>query len=76
MQGTLVNAVAVVVGSLVGIFLRGRFPDRVKSIVFQGIGLVTLFIGFLILLWPEITMLLFSPGLALVEWCPAAYSAV
>ncbi|MEM2092620.1 MAG: DUF554 domain-containing protein [Candidatus Bathyarchaeia archaeon] len=46
MQGTLVNAVAVVVGSLIGIFLRGRFPDRVKSIVFQGIGLVTLFIGF------------------------------
>ncbi|MEM3715916.1 MAG: DUF554 domain-containing protein [Candidatus Bathyarchaeia archaeon] len=46
MQGTLVNAVSVVIGSLIGIFLRGRFPERIKSIVFQGIGLVTLFIGF------------------------------
>ncbi|MEM1506790.1 MAG: DUF554 domain-containing protein [Candidatus Bathyarchaeia archaeon] len=46
MQGTIVNAIAVIVGSLIGIFLRGKFPDRVKGIVFQGIGLVTLFIGF------------------------------
>ncbi|MCX8170961.1 MAG: DUF554 domain-containing protein [Candidatus Bathyarchaeota archaeon] len=46
MQGTLVNAVSVIAGSLIGIVLRGKFPDRVKSIVFQGIGLVTLFIGF------------------------------
>ncbi|MEM1607592.1 MAG: DUF554 domain-containing protein [Candidatus Bathyarchaeia archaeon] len=46
MQGTLVNAVSVVIGSLIGIFLRGRFPERIKSIVFQGIGLATLFIGF------------------------------
>jgi len=41
-----VNTVSVIVGSLVGVFLRGRFPERVKGIVFQGIGLVTLFIGF------------------------------
>lgn len=40
------NAIAVIIGSLIGVLLRGRFPDRVKSIVFQGIGLVTLFIGF------------------------------
>jgi uncharacterized membrane protein YqgA involved in biofilm formation len=46
MQGTIVNAIAVVVGSLMGVLLRGRFSERVKSIVFQGIGLVTLFIGF------------------------------
>jgi len=46
MQGTYVNAVAVVLGSLVGIILRGRFPDKIKNMVFQGIGLVTLFIGF------------------------------
>ena len=46
MQGTYVNAVAVVVGSLAGIILRGRFPEKIKDMVFQGIGLVTLFIGF------------------------------
>ena len=46
MQGTYVNAVAVVLGSLVGMILRGRFPEKIKDMVFQGIGLVTLFIGF------------------------------
>jgi len=46
MLGTIVNAVAVIIGSSLGIILRGRFPERVKGIVFQGIGLVTLFIGF------------------------------
>ena len=46
MQGTYVNAVAVVLGSLVGIILRERFPEKIKDMVFQGIGLVTLFIGF------------------------------
>ncbi len=46
MQGTLVNAIAVIIGSLIGLGFRGSFPDRIKSIVFQGIGLVTLFIGF------------------------------
>jgi uncharacterized membrane protein YqgA involved in biofilm formation len=46
MQGTLVNAVAVIVGSTIGIILRESFPEKIKNIVFQGIGLVTLFIGF------------------------------
>lgn len=46
MLGTIVNAVAVIIGSSLGIILRGRFPEKVKGIVFQGIGLVTLFIGF------------------------------
>ncbi|MBS7649697.1 DUF554 domain-containing protein [Candidatus Bathyarchaeota archaeon] len=46
MQGTLVNAIAVVIGSLIGLGFRGKFPDRIKSIVFQAIGLVTFFIGF------------------------------
>jgi len=59
MQGTIVNAIAVVVGSLIGVLLRGRFPDRVKSIVFQGIGLVTLFIGFQMSLKTSNLVLLF-----------------
>ncbi|MEM0049656.1 MAG: DUF554 domain-containing protein [Candidatus Bathyarchaeia archaeon] len=46
MQGTLVNAIAVIIGSLIGLALRRSFPERIKKIVFQGIGLVTLFIGF------------------------------
>lgn len=46
MQGTFVNTIAVIAGSLVGVTLRGRFPDKVKRIVFHGVGLVTLFMGF------------------------------
>jgi uncharacterized membrane protein YqgA involved in biofilm formation len=45
MLGTLVNAAAVVLGSLVGLSLRRELPERIKKITFQGVGLVTLFIG-------------------------------
>ncbi len=43
--GTIVNTIAVIVGSLIGIMLHKNFPDRIKLIVFQGIGLATLVIG-------------------------------
>ena len=43
--GTLVNAGAVVCGSLLGLFLRGRFPDRIRTVAFQGVGLCVLVIG-------------------------------
>jgi len=45
-QGTIVNAIAVIIGSSAGLALRRGFPERVKNIIFQGVGLVTLFIGF------------------------------
>ncbi len=45
MYGTYVNATAVIVGSLIGIVFHKKFPEKVKIIVLQGIGLVTLFIG-------------------------------
>ena len=43
--GTIVNVVAVIAGSLIGVMLHKNFPDRIKEIVFQGIGLATLVIG-------------------------------
>jgi uncharacterized membrane protein YqgA involved in biofilm formation len=43
--GTLANAGAIVAGSLVGILMHGRFPENVKRIVFQGLGLSVLLIG-------------------------------
>lgn len=46
MTGTLINAAAIIVGSLIGIGLHTRLPERIVKIVFQGIGLFTLFIGF------------------------------
>lgn len=43
--GTIVNTLAVMAGSLIGIFLKSRFPDRFKQIIFQGLGLCTLVVG-------------------------------
>ncbi|MEO0071431.1 MAG: DUF554 domain-containing protein [candidate division WOR-3 bacterium] len=46
MIGTIVNTATVIVGSLVGVFLHSRFPERLTKIIFQAIGLFTLFLGF------------------------------
>lgn len=45
MLGTVVNIAAVIVGSTVGLILKNRLPDKLTNIVFQGIGLVTVFFG-------------------------------
>ncbi|MFP5238728.1 MAG: DUF554 domain-containing protein [Acidobacteriota bacterium] len=43
--GTIANALAIIAGSLLGLMMHGRFPERVKRIVFQGLGLSVLIIG-------------------------------
>lgn len=45
--GSVVNVIAVVIGSGVGLALHRGLPDRLRTIIFQGIGLVTLVIGML-----------------------------
>ncbi len=45
MIGTLVNTGAVIAGSVAGLLIHKRFPERITKIAFQGIGLFTLFIG-------------------------------
>ncbi len=45
MLGTAINAGTVIVGSSVGLMIRSRLPQRITTIVFQGIGLFTLFLG-------------------------------
>jgi uncharacterized membrane protein YqgA involved in biofilm formation len=44
-MGTLINAGAVILGSLVGLVIHRRLPERIVSVVFQGTGLFTLFLG-------------------------------
>ena len=44
-SGTLLNLVTVLVGSALGLSLRGRLPERVVTTTMQAIGLTTLFIG-------------------------------
>lgn len=43
--GALANAATIIVGSLAGCMLHSRFPERIRTIVFQGLGLCTLLIG-------------------------------
>jgi hypothetical protein len=45
MIGTLVNVAAVIAGSSVGMLLKSRLPEKVVQIVFQVLGLFTLFLG-------------------------------
>lgn len=45
MTGTLINAGAIIAGSLIGMLIRSRLPKKVITIVFQGIGLFTMALG-------------------------------
>jgi len=45
MLGTLVNVMAIIVGSIIGLIVHTKLPKRITTIVFQGIGLFTIFIG-------------------------------
>lgn len=44
-MGTVINAIAVLLGSTIGYVLQARFPETLKEHMLQGIGLVTLLIG-------------------------------
>ena len=43
--GSIVNALAVIIGSLIGLRLGSFIPDRVRKSIFQVIGLFTLILG-------------------------------
>lgn len=43
--GTFINIAAVLIGGTLGLLLRKSFPQNIKTIVFQGLGLCTLLIG-------------------------------
>jgi len=45
MTGTLVNSSAILVGSLIGLAAGRRIPERLKTIVMQGLGLSVILIG-------------------------------
>ena len=59
--GTLVNTLAVIVGSIIGLLLQRKFPEKIRTICFQGLGLCTLLIGIQMALQVEnILILIFS----------------
>lgn len=43
--GTVVNTVAVIIGSIIGLLIKSRMPERLVRITFMGLGLFTLFLG-------------------------------
>lgn len=43
--GTVVNIVAIIVGAVAGLFFGKRFPEKVRLIIMQAVGLIVLFIG-------------------------------
>ncbi len=45
MKGTIVNVIAIIVGSLIGLFFAKFIPEKVKKIIFQALGLSTILIG-------------------------------
>lgn len=45
MLATIVNTIAVIIGGLLGLLLRGRISSRYQDVVQTGVGLVTLILG-------------------------------
>ncbi|OIP97358.1 hypothetical protein AUK40_03360 [Candidatus Wirthbacteria bacterium CG2_30_54_11] len=43
--GSIINAAAIIVGTFVGMYFSRFFPDRIKTIVFQALGMITLSLG-------------------------------
>lgn len=45
-MGTIVNVAAVLAGSVIGLSVGARLPERLREIAFQGVGLVVVVLGF------------------------------
>jgi uncharacterized membrane protein YqgA involved in biofilm formation len=43
--GTIINVITVILGSSLGLLLRNRLDDTYKSLILQGVGILTLVIG-------------------------------
>ena len=43
--GTLINAAAILVGSAVGVLVGDRLPERTRTVVTDGLGLVVLLVA-------------------------------
>lgn len=51
--GSIVNAMTVILGSLIGMLVRQSLPERIKGIIFQAVGLATLVLAMQMALQPE-----------------------
>lgn len=70
-MGTIVNAVAIIIGGLLGLLFRKGFPERIAQTTLQVLGLFTLVIGLgMAIQGQELIMVLISLalGAGLGEW--------
>jgi len=45
MYGTLINAVAVIIGSIVGLIVHTKIPEKITNTAFYAVGLFTIILG-------------------------------
>ena len=58
MVGTVVNAVSIVVGTLIGLVLKNGLPEKMSDTLMKGLGLCTMYIGITGALRGENTLIL------------------
>jgi len=70
-MGTIINAIAIIVGGALGLLFRKGFPERISQTTLQVLGLFTLVVGLgMAIQGQELIMVLISLalGAALGEW--------
>ena len=45
MLGTIVNTIAIIIGSIIGLFLKGGIPKRLDEAIMKALGLSVLYVG-------------------------------
>ncbi len=60
MTGTIINFIAVILGSAVGMLLGARFPERVRETIMAALGLMVLIIGITMAITGNVLIVLFS----------------
>ena len=45
MYGTLINAAAVIIGSIIGLIIHSKLPKKITNTAFHGVGLFTIILG-------------------------------
>lgn len=71
MTGTIINVIAIIVGSSLGLLLGGRLPDRLKQTVISGLGLFTFALGISMFLKTQNALVVLGSlvaGALLGEW--------
>jgi len=71
MIGTIINVIAIFIGSTLGIFFGSRLPETLKSTITAGLGLFTMAIGFSMFLKTEESLIVLGGlliGAVLGEW--------